>query len=214
MSDTLAQLTDKVQAQLKDDGTLFPDATVTTSIRQALADLNIACPQTATASTTAVADQKEYELSDEDAAATGILDIVLQGDDEYDTPLQYDAYVEDSRWFFRLRTPQAAGETLLVRYTKPHTVGGLDSATDSTLTDALNVALIDGACYYACLSRAAGTIESNNVQPNVAAQWMEVARLWQTLYLDSLRVARRQPTVKAEPSTIAWNDPQHDPEYP
>src|SRR5512140_922767 len=102
MPDTLSQLIAKVQAGLLDDGTLFPAATVTTAVRQSLADINRAAPQFAAATIASIADQLEYELSDEDALATGVIDVLLEGDGDSLTRLEYDAYVEDSRWFFKL----------------------------------------------------------------------------------------------------------------
>ncbi len=213
MSDTLSNLITKVQAQLQDDGTLFSTATVTAAARQALNDLNRAAPLHLATTLTAVADQKVYEL--DDLVATGITDVLLDGDNEYCTGLAYDAYVEDARWFFRVRTPQANGQTLIIQYTRPHTVCGLDGSLDSTLSDELNIALIDGACYYACMSRAAAGIEANNVAPEVAVNWIRLAEIWHSIFSTSLREAMRQPVAKGEPGqALAWNDPQHDPEYP
>jgi hypothetical protein len=214
MADTLTQLIAKVQAQLLDNATLFTTATCTAALRQALADLNKSVPQNATALITAVASQKEYELSDEEPLATGITDVLVNGDNEYDASLSYDAYNEDSRWFFRLRQPQAAGETLIVHYTLPHTINGLDGATDSTLPDDLNLAMINGGALYCCLWRAAGTIESNNVQPGVALNWMKLSESFQRMFDAALRRYKHQPTVKGEPTARAWNDDQHSTQYP
>lgn len=214
MADTLTQLIAKVQAQLQDDGTLFTTTTITAATRQALNDLNQAAPLHAAITLTAIADQLVYELNDYDAAATGMTNLLLEGDNEFDTPLIYDAYVEDARWFFRLRAPQPATETLIAQYIKPHTVSGLDGSSDSTLPDDLNIALINGACYYSALARAAKGIEANNVEPQVAAHWLKLADLWQRIFSASLSSARRQPTARGEPSRSGWNDPQHDPEYP
>jgi hypothetical protein len=215
MPDTLTQLIAKVQAQLQDDGTLFTTAAVTAATRQALNDLNRAAPLHAAELITAVASQKEYELSDYDSAATGIIDVLLDGDNDYSVSLPHYAYVEDARWFFRLREAQAAGETLIVHYTKPHTVSGLDGSLDSTLPDDLNTALINGACYYAALSRAAKGVEANNIEQSVAANWMKLAALWLDIFKASLSRARTQPTAKGEPGqAIAWNDAYHSNEYP
>jgi hypothetical protein len=215
MSDTLTQLIAKVQAQFQDNGTLFSTATITAAARQALNDLNRAAPLHAAVTITAIADQLVYELSDEDPAATGITNVLLDGDGDYCTGLAYDAYVEDARWFFRLRQPPTANSQLIVQYTKPHTVSGLDGSLDSTLPDDLNIALIDGACYYSCLSRAAAGVEANNVAPEVALNWIRLAEAWHGIFHFSLREALRQPVAKGEPGqALSWNDPQHDPEYP
>src|SRR5512142_3296679 len=220
MPDTLTQLTAKIQANLQDNGTLFTAATVTAAVRQALNDLNRAAPLHMAETQTAVALQKVYEVTDPDA--TQITDVLLDGNNEYSTGLAYDAYVEDARWFFRLREPRQNGETLIVQYTKPHTVSGLDGSLDSTLPDDLNIALIDGACYYSCLSRAAAGVEANNVAPDVALNWIRLAEAWHGIFRFSLKEALRQPVAKGEPGSprqggagaLSWNDPQHDPEYP
>ncbi len=214
MADTLTQLIAKVQAQLGDNGTLFTTATITAAMRQALQDINASASSHAATTITTSADQKEYELSDEDALANGITNVLLQGTNEYDVPLLYDAYVEDDRWFFRLRTPQPAGKTLIIQYTRPHTISGLDGSLDSTLPDALNNAAINGGCYYSAVARAAIGIEANNVETQVTANWMKLASIWADRFNTSLRIARRSPTARGEPDTAAWNDPQHDPEYP
>ncbi len=215
MSDTLTQLIAKVQAQFQDDGTLFSTATLTAAMRQALNELNRYAPLHAAVTITAIADQQVYELSDEDPAATGITDVLLDGDNDDSTGLAYDAYVEDVRWFFRLRQPPTANSQLIVQYVKPHTVSGLDGSLDSTLSDELNIALIDGTCYYACMSRAAAGIEANNVAPEVAVNWIRLAEIWHSIFSTSLREAMRQPVAKGAPGqALAWNDPQHDPEYP
>ncbi len=214
MSDTLLQLIPKIQAQLGDNGTLFPTATVTAAVRQALEEISQKAPLHAAVTITAMANQQVYELSDEDPSASGITDVLLDGDNDYSTGLEYDAYVEDERWFFRLRQPQTAGETLIVQYTKPQTVSGLDGATDSTAEGSLNTALVDGACYYCALIRAAATVESNNLQPEVSQNWLRLANQWRDVFDLQLAVARQQNTARGEPSSILWNDPQHDPTYP
>src|SRR5512142_1933351 len=189
MPDTLTQLTAKIQANLQDNGTLFTAATVTAAVRQALNDLNRAAPLHMAETQTAVALQKVYEVTDPDA--TQITDVLLDGNNEYSTGLAYDAYVEDARWFFRLRAPRENGETLIVQYTKPHTVCGLDGSLDSTLPDDLNIVLVDGACYYCCLSRAAAGVESNNVEPQVTANWMRLSDVWLGIFRTGLRDAMR-----------------------
>ncbi len=214
MADTLTQLIAKVQAQLIDGGTLFNAATVTAAMRQALADINKAVPQNAAVILTSIANQKEYELSDQDPTALRIFAVLLQGLNDVDTDLPFYAYNEDSRVFFRLREALAAGKSIIVRYTTPHTISGLDGSLDSTLPDDLNVAAINGACYYSALIRSAATIESNNIAKDVATNWNAAAGLWKRVFDASLRSARQRPTPRGEPSTQAWNDNQHSELYP
>ena len=103
MADTLTQLIAKVQAQLIDAGTLFTTPTITAAMRQALADINLAIPQNAAVVITAIANQKEYELSDADPTALNVVDLLRQGSNDIDVSIPFYAYNEDSRVFFRLR---------------------------------------------------------------------------------------------------------------
>lgn len=208
MSDTLAQLIDKVQSTLFDDGTLFSDAACTAALRQSLADVNAAASQLAALTIAAAAGQLEYDLSAEDPLASGILDVLLQGDADALTPLPFGSYVDDGGWFFRLALPRNAGESLLVRYSLPHTVNGLDGATGTTLTGALSAAVLQGGAYYCCLLRSAATIESNNAEPDVSAKWLKVASLWRASFDVSLDAARRTPGPAAGP-VAGWDDEWH-----
>jgi hypothetical protein len=210
--DTLTQLIAKIQAQLLDNATLFTTATVTAAVRQALADINLAAPQLMGITMAGVAGQKEYELEDE--LATGIFDVLLQGSGDTDYSLTYYAFVEDGRHWFRLRNPQPSTATLIVRYTLPHTINGLDGATESTFSDELNVAALNGSVYYCCLVRSAATIESNNVAPGVPVNWIKLADVWHERFLDSLHRARTDPPARGEPARSTWEDAQHSTIYP
>jgi hypothetical protein len=214
MPDTLTQLISKAQAQLLDNGTLFTTPTLTAAARQALLQLNKAIPQNAAVLITAIANQNEYEVTDSDPAALTVTDVLLDGDNDYSTGLPYDAYSEDSRLFIRLRDYLSAGETIIVHYTKPHTLYGLDGSLDSTLPDDLNVIFVTGICAYACLIRSAGTVETNNVQTGVADQWTKSAANWQTIYTRELKTYKLQNTPRGEPTLRAWEDPQHSDVYP
>ena len=214
MSDTLTQLIAKVQAQLLDDGTLFTTATVTAAARQALADINRAAPLQAAVTIAPIAGQLIYELTDYDPDGLQVTAILLEGTNDVDTELAYDFFVEDARRWFRLREAQDTSDTIIAQYTKPHTINGLDSATDSTLPNDLNDAAITGTVYYCCLIRASRDAEANNVEPRATEHWLTLADKWRARFNDALAPARKEPTQRAEPSTAAWNDSQHDPSYP
>src|SRR5512141_974589 len=97
MADTLTTLITKVQLQLVDDGTLFTTPTLTAALRQALADINQALPINAAITLPAVADQKEYELTDQDPTALQIIGVLRAATGiDSDIPLTYYAYNEDS----------------------------------------------------------------------------------------------------------------------
>jgi len=211
MTDTLTQLIAKVQAQLIDDGTRFSTATCTAALRACLMDVNERAPIYAGTRIDVIADQKEYELSDEDSRAMSILDVLEWDEDGEDhTPLLYDAYSEDERLFFRLRAALSSGE-LLARYTIPHTINGLDSETESTPSVRLDQILVDGACAEAIAFRAASRIETINLQQAVSDNYREAMGHFRMAYemgLSAYIRDRRAPV--SEPNPAAWNDEYHN----
>jgi plasmid stabilization system protein ParE len=207
MSDTLAQLITKLQALLIGDSDTFSTATCTAAIRQALKDLNLAVPQHAAETQDAAAEQYEYELEDE--TALQIVDVLLEGTDLYadiNTSLEFDQYFEDDRLFFRLRTPQGEGDTLIIRYTKPYTINGLDSETASTLPALYDVVLLDGAAWKACLVRAAGRVETINMSPDVSKNFQVMAEQFRLAFEAGLANLKRRKFPVSEPSTQGWSD--------
>lgn len=207
MSDTLTQLIAKVQALLLDNGTLFTTATCTAAIRQALKDFNLRAPSHAADTVEAVTEQYEYEL--EEITAQQILDVLKQGTDLYadqSTSLGFDAYFEDDRPFFRLRAPEATGSILIVRYTLPYTISGLDSATTSTLPAALDTILLDGAAYWACLIRSVSRTETNNLDDTTTLNYTKLAAIYKQAFDLGLTHASLHHAPVSEPDNRAWND--------
>lgn len=212
MSDNLTTLISKVQAILGDDGTIFSTATCTAAIRQALSEWNMRVPQILAVTITGIAGQYEYELSDEDSDALEILDILRQGpnQNELDTSLTFDAYIEDERVFFRLRQPVSATDTLIVRYTKDQTINGLDSQIESTLPARYNQAMIDGGAYFAIYVRAVARVESINLSKDQSDNYRDLAIYFGAAF--GLRMAqatksRRSPV--GEPPDKTWEDQWH-----
>jgi len=212
MSDTLTQLIAKIQAQLLDDGTRFTTATCTAALRAALKDFNLAAPVHAGTLIDVVADQYEYELSDSVDAATAIeiIDILEADPDggELDKSLDYDGYSEDERLFFRLRQPLDSGQ-IVARFTQPHTVSGLDSATESTLAAIWDTVLVDGACYHACEIRAVGRVETINLNRNVPDPLHKAAERFLAAFQMGLAQARKKRPQVGKPDERAWNDQWH-----
>ena len=120
--------------------------------------------------------------------------------------LDFDAYFEDDRPFFRLRVPQANGTTLIARYTKPYTISGLDSETSSTLPALYDVVLLDGAAWQACIVRAAGRIETINMNADVTTNFARMSDHFRMAFeLGLANLGRRRYPV-SEPVTHSWND--------
>jgi hypothetical protein len=193
MTDTLVQLTAKLQALLLGDVTTFSVATCTAAIRQALKDLNINVPCHAAELVTANSGEYEYELTD--GEALDIVDVLRQGTDAYNDfnrSLAFDFYFEDDRPFFRLQNPEGSTSTLIVRYTKPYTINGLDSQTVSTLPVFYDAVLLDGAAWRACLVRAAGRIETINMNANVSANFSKMAETFKTMFEEGIAFLNRR----------------------
>src|SRR3990172_479931 len=212
MADSLTTLITKVQNILGDaNGTYFTSAIVTAGVRQALNEFNLAVPVYAAVTITGVNDQYEYELSDEDSLATDILDVLEQGDNqnELDISLNYDKYWEDERLFFRLRQPETTSNTIIVRYTKDHTINGLDSAVESTIQAQHDQVIVDGAAFYAITIRATARVETINLSQDQSDNYREIAGQYQTAFKAGIAQAQRRSTPVSEPDTRAWNDQYH-----
>jgi len=212
MADSLTTLITKVQNILGDaNGTYFTSAIVTAGVRQALDEFNLAVPVYAAVTITGVNDQYEYELSDEDSLATDILDVLEQGDNqnELDISLNYDKYWEDERLFFRLRQPETTSNTIIVRYTKDHTINGLDSAVESTIQAQHDQVIVDGAAFYAITIRATARVETINLSQDQSDNYREIAGQYQTAFKAGITQAQRRSTPVSEPDTRAWNDQYH-----
>ncbi len=214
MSDTLAQLITKVQGRMGDSGTIFTTAICTNAIREALKTFNIYAPINSGTLIDAVSEQHEYELSDspDAASAISIYGVWLQdpNNTEHDEPLVFDAFNEDERLFFRLRFAQQTGETLIVRFTQPHTVNGLDSSAESTLPTWQNEILVTGAAAEAALIRARARIETINLSANQSANYKAEAKDLRAEFLaDLTALANKRPPAVGEPSPHAWNDSYH-----
>ena len=144
-----------------------------------------------------------------------VLDVLLEGTDtaqENHTPLAFTPYLEDGRAWIRLQTPLGTG-SLIIRYLTPHTVSGLDSATESTLQTLWDAVLLDGACYYSCLMRAASRIEQVNLNANVPDPWQSIADHYQTAFQIGLTLAQQQPAARNPDKPWqprVWNDQWHN----
>jgi hypothetical protein len=206
MTDTLTQLIAKLQPLLLDDGTRFTNATCTSAIPQALRHFNQAAPIHAGDLVTPVLGQKEYEL--DVPTSLEIVDVLRQGKDTYTedhVSLDFDRYFEDGRPFFRLRVAEPTTNSLIVRYTIPHTINGLDSSTDSTLPALFDVILLDGSAWQACLIRAAGRIESINMNEDIPDPWTNAAEHFKQSFFIGLAMASQQTFAKV-PDARAWHD--------
>jgi hypothetical protein len=185
MADTLTQLIAKVQALLLDTGSSYTTATCTAAIRQALKEFNDVAPRFAAETIDVVSGQREYELTggDFNAGVLGVLSVHLfddGGDD--DEELGYTDYTLDNRVFIRLEEDQQVGELLLVGFSTPNTISGLDSATESTIPAAFDQVLVDGGAYYAICIRATGRVEPINLNKDAPKLLRESAAAYRAAF--------------------------------
>jgi hypothetical protein len=207
MADNLTSLIARVQAMLLDAGTVFSTATCTAAIRQALIEFNQRVPNTGADLVDVVAGQKEYALNASSMAGLlSVLGVWLQGTDEADELLSADLYFEDNAPFLRLREARAAG-ILIVRYTVPYTISGLDSAVESTLTADQEQVLVDGACAAAIAIRAVARVETINLAPDVVERYKLSMTYYRRVFEIGLALYAGRRAAVGEPDAHVWNDP-------
>lgn len=212
MTKTLTEIITNVQALLLDDGTRFSTATVTAAVRSALKEFNQRAPVYAGTLVDVVSGQKEYVLNSTDFDnLIEVFAVLKQGTDEHlenNIELEHDAYFEDGVPVIRLRQSETSGY-LIVRYTIPNTVSGLDSATESTLPAFYDNTLIDGACYWACVVRSTGRVEPINLNDGVTKNLIESMKFYRKAFDYGLAQAAKRRLPVSEPSVTAWNDEYH-----
>jgi len=211
MSDSLTILISKIQAFHGDNGTIFTTETCTAAVRAALKTFNLYAPVNAGTLITGANDQYEYELSDEDPKAIFIADILLKGNSgESDVSLTFDQYNEDERLFFRLREPVTSSDTLIARYTIPHTVNGLDSEVESTLPAWQDPILVIGAAAQAVMIRARAKVESINLSKDQSDNYRELYNQIQMDFIQELKsITKTKLVAVGAPDARAWNDEYH-----
>ena len=218
MSDSLTTLISKVQNTLGDAaGTYFTTAIVTAAARQALREFNEACPIHEGGFIDTIANAKEYELADDlnFASMFEVTDVLLydQTDDDHE-PLEFDSYFLNNIPYIRLRSAQPVDEILLVRFTMPQTISGLDSETDSTIPANLDSLLTAGIAYYSIIGRGAGRIEANNLSKSTPDDYREFKETLLDKWTSGLEKLKDRNAPVGEPSENSWPIPhsKHDAE--
>ena len=210
MPDNLTALTSRIRAQLIDDGTLFSTPTCTAAVRRALQQFNQAAPVHAATLVDVVRNQEEYQLSGADF--TNLLDVldVLEYDElgEDHRSISFVEHFEDNLPWIRLIVPLSDGH-LLVRYTLPHTVDGLDGSVESTLLPDQEQVLVDGACAAAIYMRAASRTETINLAPNVVERYRLTAARFEEVFQEGLKRYKGRHMAGMELDVRAWNDEWH-----
>ncbi len=212
MPSTLTQLISTLQTSLIDDGTRYNTNTCTAAIREALRQFNERAPMFQSELVDAVADQYDYEVTDLDSRAVSLIGVWLRDatGGENHTPVAYTPYMDDDRLFFRLAASRSSG-TFLVRYTIHHTISGLDSETDSTMSLRYENILLIGARAEAMQIRAISRVEPINLQSEVTNTYRAQIQELRALFNNALAhlAFLMQPRTQ-EAATSGWNDSYHN----
>lgn len=212
MSDSLTTLISKVQATLGDDGTYFTTAIVTAAARQALRELNEKYSVNAGTLIETDSTAYEYVLNDTDFnRLTSVVGVWLNdtnGDD--DTPLNFTSFFEDNVPVVRLKTKQAANKFLLIRFTEPQTINGLDSETASSLPAWIDPLLVDGIAYHSIQVRGVSRVETNNLDKATSDNYREYADRLKAAWDSGLAKLASNAAPSSRPDTSAWNDEWHE----
>ena len=176
---TLAELTDDIEAELKDVGNVnWSTAELEHHIRRALRAYNRVDPQRAAVAIHSVADTREYDISVSCAGAMEILDVWYPFDDV--TPewppnkVPWNMLTTDVVRLDVDGVSGAATEHLRVFYTLPHTIDDLDAAAATTLDAQGEQAVILGASAFAAMQYAQslmGTVTPSGWTPRQFQDW-------------------------------------------
>lgn len=83
------------------------------------------------------------------------------------------------------------GDRFIILYTAGYTIEGLDDELTSSLPEALESPLVDGAAAQACLLRAGSLVGRYGSDPRESARLMGISQLWRTTFeraLNGLKV--------------------------
>lgn len=205
MSDSLTTLIAKVQALLLDDATRFSTATVTAALRQALKEYNQVGPVFSGDEIEIVSGQYIYNINSLHADLISCLGVwKVNTSNDMDTPLGYEFFWEDNQPFIQLKVAQGSGD-LLVKYTIPNTINGLDSEVESTVPGYFDDVLVAGGVMHSIEIRATGRIETINLNQDVSDNWLDTHSKWVTIYQTGLmEVAKRTGYTYIIPEIYTW----------
>jgi hypothetical protein len=211
MADTLTQLIDRLQALLLEENETFSSTVYTAVIRQALKDLNLTSPMCAADTIDAVSGQYDYELTEQ--TILKVVYVLLERTNtcrDFCPSLGFDVYLKDDRPHVRVITSLADGDTLVVRYTVPYTISGLDGATKTTLPTIYQAILLDGAAWRVCQVRAASVNETTKISIDEIKRFDSVAQMFYSAFESGLGYLALRCLPKSE-STSLWDYSEREP---
>ena len=179
---TLTTAVNRVRALLDDAAAdRFSDDLLTSAARLALQGIEAQLPNVLSLAHTVVTAGRDQTITSM-AACLYLIDLFVQraieapplSGVEYSSTLRTDTL---QIHFSGSHIPQA-GEILQLTYAARHTLSGLDSATTTTLPDAMAPALDYGMAAHACLIRAASLAEAYAARPGESSRLAGQASHW------------------------------------
>jgi hypothetical protein len=198
MSGTLTTWRSAILTLLDDSpAARFTSAQIDAAIRQALQQYNATRPLVRTYS---VDGQDAYQIVlPSDFAAEHITEVVLDNDSDPPTIITFYAFHKDEQWVIQTRNYLvSSSESILVTYTAPHTLDGLDGGAGTTIPLVDEYAVQIGAAGFALASRATSRTESINLQPEVAQQLLKLSEIYRDQF-NKMTAPKPKPTFTNEP---------------
>jgi hypothetical protein len=209
MTENLTTLTSKLQAMFIDDGTRFNAATCTAAFRMALGEVNRSAPNHAATLEMVASGQYEYVLSGADyAGLISIVDVLRDDAAGQYVSLDFRPYFEDGSPVIRLDEPERSGD-LIVRYTLPWQLNGLDGGTEFLLPDWFVPAFVAGGAFYALMIRAMSRVESINLAPDVSDNYRDALATYYTAFQQGLALLAVRGFPRGKADLRAWDDEEH-----
>jgi hypothetical protein len=175
---TLTTLITEIQTLLADDGTLFTAELMTQAARQTLRAMNAVSQHRQTATFTLTAAGREIALDALPQTTVQVERVWLpcHADDAQPNWRNFEQWPaaadEVARIYISDGPLPAAGEIALLWYATPHTLSGLDGATETTLTNpstssGLMAALVSGTAAVCIETRIRATSETFKIDPHM-----------------------------------------------
>lgn len=203
----LSTMRSNVATDLDDaGGDIWSNSELDRAIRRALREYSNSCPHRADTVIDLTVDGREIDISSI-SGLTGVERVWFPYDAaDPDWPPRWRVFDlhADGTLVLLIDPEPAAGESVRVYYWTPHTLDGLDSATETTLPPADEELIALGAAGYAALEKSRAAVGTVNVSGYTPLHWSEWAERRLAIFHERLIATRgRQATLEAGPVGMA-----------
>jgi hypothetical protein len=154
---------------------IFTSTEIDEALRWALFEYSFKRPLIRTYDFTVVSSTKIHNLP-ADFITRHVIKVELwDSDPDAIYELAFYAYMTDEQWVIQTTDEVGTNEVLQISYSTVHQIDGLDSASGTTIPLVDEMILEIGAAGHAAQMRAMGTVESINMNSNVAATYRNLA---------------------------------------